>query len=98
MTWHDPLDESLIGRDVELQLGKLRGRVRAAIRDPTLRRRVATAIQAPPERRVLDDEVDARLLADPSPDFAEDRRQVLGRLGTAVDHGEVQILGKPVSL
>ena len=68
------------------------------LRDPTLRRRVAASILAPPERRVLDDEVDARLLADTSPDFAEERRQVLGRLGTAVDHGEVQILGKPVSL
>jgi hypothetical protein len=97
-TRHDLLDDDLVGGEVELHLGELRRRIRTAIGDPSFRGRVAATVATAPERRLVDDELDPGLLTHPLADRREDRLQLFRRLRSALDHGEVEILGEAVRL
>ena len=59
---------------------------------------MSSSVLASPEVRVVPDELDAGLFANPLGDFGEDRLQVRWLFRPTVDDGEVEVLGESVRL
>jgi hypothetical protein len=95
---HRRLDEHLIARQIELELGRCRLGVRAAVGEPRLCGRIAAQIAPLHKAALVDLQLHAGLFAQPRRHPREYLAQLLWVGRTAVAHREVEILGEAVGL